>query len=271
MHGPAHGGPSHYSAPMGVNLVPETLYHYSDVAGLQGILCSKKVWASHPRSMNDLNEAKHGLELAGARLRESASGHVENLARAVRKWSTWQREDEFFIACFSSEMDSLALWRGYAPDNGVSIGIPTVHLESSGELGAVIYDEGTFLSRVEEAIEGAISGVESLRGERLCRELFKLSYLFKSAAWAEEKEWRLLLHRRRGVRREELRFRPGRIGIVPYSEISLSSESGPLVSSLTIGPGAFQSDFVECLSWFLPEVGVLGINPNLSRVGLRPR
>src|SRR6266702_2810323 len=43
--------------------IGDTLYHYTNVAGLEGILKSEAVWFTDFRHMNDPSEISHGIEL----------------------------------------------------------------------------------------------------------------------------------------------------------------------------------------------------------------
>jgi hypothetical protein len=52
--------------------VPDELFHYTDAAGLIGILANKgELWASDARCMNDTRELEHGNELLRQALREN--------------------------------------------------------------------------------------------------------------------------------------------------------------------------------------------------------
>jgi len=40
---------------------PELLYHYTDQRGLDGILSSASIWATHYKFLNDFSERDHGF------------------------------------------------------------------------------------------------------------------------------------------------------------------------------------------------------------------
>ncbi|MBU4215626.1 MAG: DUF2971 domain-containing protein [Actinobacteria bacterium] len=252
---------------------PERVYHYTTAAGLMGILKSGTVWASHPGFMNDTRESMRGLALAKERLDEALAEDYGKFAHAHGKWGHWLRQDQMFVACFCAAPDLLAMWRGYAPDNGVSLGFSSAPLQAAtgAQLRKVLYDESQFQDSVTEVLDAAKADSPELKGERLCARLFELAFLLKDPAWAEEQEWRLLSPQRRARAASELQFRQGRFGLVPYFPLSLG-ETGSLRDldpSLMVGPGAFQEQFSESLSWFLPSVGVPAASVALS-VGLRP-
>lgn len=58
--------------------IGDTLYHYTSVAGLEGILKSEAVWLTDFRHMNDPSEISHGIELCRdvIRLRKPSVAHL---------------------------------------------------------------------------------------------------------------------------------------------------------------------------------------------------
>ena len=48
------------------------LFHYTDAAGLLGILKSRSLWATDFRSLNDASEMHYGMDLAHGLIKESA-------------------------------------------------------------------------------------------------------------------------------------------------------------------------------------------------------
>lgn len=110
------------------NKIDDTLYHYTNVAGLEGILKSEAVWFTDFRHMNDPSEITHGIELCRdvIRLRKpGVDGRValflDCLADLMRL-ENFSRALEYFIGSFSRASDDLGQWRAYA-DNGRGIAI----------------------------------------------------------------------------------------------------------------------------------------------------
>ncbi len=59
---------------------PEVLYHYTDVAGLLGIVNRAALWATHARFLNDATEIVHGVATVKDALKRSGAengGHLE--------------------------------------------------------------------------------------------------------------------------------------------------------------------------------------------------
>ena len=58
------------------DLPDETLYHYTNLKGLLGIVESRVLWASDIRYMNDASELKHTVDLIRIEIRQRiAKGH----------------------------------------------------------------------------------------------------------------------------------------------------------------------------------------------------
>jgi hypothetical protein len=66
---------------------PEFLYHYTTENGLDGILKSDSIWATHYRFLNDLSECLEAPELFEARMgqRSSVKSSQSDLARKGRE------------------------------------------------------------------------------------------------------------------------------------------------------------------------------------------
>ncbi|MBI5337085.1 MAG: DUF2971 domain-containing protein [Mycolicibacterium rufum] len=127
---------------------PSVLYHYTDAAGLMGIL--KPAWpqeiqapvaggaallrASDLRYMNDARELSFGAEVMCERLRENAASKHDEMGEAFEQIADRLSQDLFapdarhlraFAACFCAEGDLLSQWRGYAGGvGGFAIGFP---------------------------------------------------------------------------------------------------------------------------------------------------
>lgn len=102
----------------------ESIYHYTSIAGLKGILSNKKIWFTHIDYMNDREEVIAGAE----QLRRIGVGHYsgkyrEIINEEVEKIRT--QDHKTYIACFSMKRDELAMWNYYTKDvynQGYNIG-----------------------------------------------------------------------------------------------------------------------------------------------------
>jgi hypothetical protein len=104
--------------------LPGLLYHYTDLAGLTGIIESRKLWATHIRCLNDESEFRYGRQLLGSNV-ESIRAEFQDtyavkvvfdsaVALAVAPTSL-----DTFVASLCEDGDNLGQWRGYG---GFAIG-----------------------------------------------------------------------------------------------------------------------------------------------------
>ena len=108
----------------------ETLYHYTDVRGLKGILEAGQIWFTDYRHLNDPSELTHGIDMARDVAHHIATGADGRVRLFLDYFLDLFRHDnfaptlEFFIACFSRARDDLGQWRAYADNGrGVAIGL----------------------------------------------------------------------------------------------------------------------------------------------------
>ena len=102
-----------------------TLYHYTSLQGLIGIITGKSIWASHCEFLNDSSEFNHALSFAKG---YSSNIYMEDDYLAASGWAIRDAlehmvKHEVFVSSFSERNDLLSQWRGYCPQGaGVSIG-----------------------------------------------------------------------------------------------------------------------------------------------------
>lgn len=147
--------------------VPPTLFHYTDAAGLKGILDptgwpvayalpeaekfryrgdsdayfygrATHLMASDVRYMNDSSELRFGAEIVRRHLRTAADDTTTELelreafatvAATLDPDRLHQWPWQCFVACFCADGDLLSQWNGYAGGTGgYSIGFPTTTL-----------------------------------------------------------------------------------------------------------------------------------------------
>jgi len=139
---------------------PETLYHYTDVAGLMGILGTQQLWASHAGLLNDESELTLTLGLLNEIIRREPELGDSNPAADTLMINVasnlWYFYDAY-IVCFCTEGDLLSQWRGYARPGGYSIGLdpntfPHTTLTNL-DLIPVRYDANAHVERVRELVK----------------------------------------------------------------------------------------------------------------------
>lgn len=117
-----------------------TMFHYTNAAGLIGILKNREIWATGSNYLNDPTEVSFAAIALATALRENLGGAevdqsnaqvaLDLLERAyIDPHSPDQyREDRSFISSFSRTDQSLTLWRLYGGPNGFCIGFDEDHL-----------------------------------------------------------------------------------------------------------------------------------------------
>jgi hypothetical protein len=128
-----------------------TLYHYTSLHGLQGIVESRSMWATEIRYLSDAKELVQTLEifLSAIRIRYQTSDATKR--ELFQQLETWLRDrlvsgHLVFISSFTEEGNHLSQWRGYSPlGEGVSLGFDPQHLrkiaqEQAYQLGKCVYD-----------------------------------------------------------------------------------------------------------------------------------
>src|SRR5690349_8458329 len=120
--------------------LPRILYHYTDAAGLEGMLRNGNLWITDYRFLNDRSEVIHSKALARDVILERLGGaterHLRKLYEDVLRFQDAEAAYVPFVFSLSEKRDDLSQWRGYARDGqGFTIGLCThsVYKESEPE------------------------------------------------------------------------------------------------------------------------------------------
>ena len=160
-------------------LPPPTLYHYTDVRGLHGILESNSLRASAAYYLNDSSEIEYGRKLLIDELKtwfdlnKDGEGFASLvlagiLATFSAEESKISRASNIYVSCFCEEDDVLSQWRAYGQKGGYSLGFDTNRL-STGliapvyynrvRLAKVIYDAEMQLRRVRSVLRQFLTAI----------------------------------------------------------------------------------------------------------------
>jgi len=101
------------------------IYHYTNIAGLKGIIESGSLWLSDATFLNDSEELLDGKNIAEQRLEDKLRFCKDEDFKSVLELTKQGLEDEkqyanIFIASFSEANESLEQWRAYG-DNGKGV------------------------------------------------------------------------------------------------------------------------------------------------------
>lgn len=273
--------------------VPDTLYHYTSVEGLDGIASSRTIWASAARYMNDAKEFTLAVDIARRHVAKRESEESDrNRARLFRYLHDQLERVESLEVCIfslSREGDLLSQWRAYCPPNGgYSIGFPgsllrAVMAPQGGMLVPCEYERRSQVQLVEEALAPALrdlpnsvpEGDEAIKelGEEhvgaLFNQLIFVAPLIKHHSFEEEHEWRLIWIPGRSDP-NRLRFRVGSGTYVPFVPLSLdhNGQSIPF-AEVVIGPMPDQDSARRALGGGIRERGTEWQSLRTSKVPYR--
>lgn len=276
------------------------LTHYTNLAGLVGILESGGFWLSDIRYLNDAEEYEHGRKLScelidklALRLRYQPFSEVLKIAREIIMSPV---EEPIFVACFSTEPDSLEQWRAYASgDDGVALVFENKSevnnpfmAEPRMHSSRAIYDDDkkkrvilSALSRhsieyKKELLTGNTLTLEPNRWARSLAAVLSNAFVtFKHRAFATESEVRVITQSSQIARMNgkiQYRVRQGRI--VPFVNSSIFyGDTGanrllPL-REVIVGPIAAQSVTIESIRTFLGNTGYSDVPVRPSSIPYR--
>lgn len=242
-----------------------SLYHYTSLSGLMGIVENKKLWATHVSYMNDASELRHATSLLASRIRELSSAASEPRLRALVQLNEWLQHgflyDHLLFACsFTTNGNLLSQWRAYCPPGkGVSLGFDPDELMSRADaqgfvLAQCVYDLEDQRDLLEEVLQTMLTTAEDWGEaapnkrhpsqsyydafERHEDQLLNTCALIKHPAFAEEAEWRAVSRVSRNLKDRSLKFREGAARLIPYVDFELptTSEGTLSLDTVFVGP-----------------------------------
>lgn len=276
---------------------PMSLFHYTGIGGLIGIVNSRAVWASHAYYMNDAKEIVHASDILQKLLLKTEAdflGEEQVFVGQFRAWldSFHRTAYHVFVFALSEQPSLLSQWRSYTPHGkGVSLGFApaTINhiLGSKGfRLAKCIYEPqehaalmqgllekmlltfrqrlGTLDTRKQHPSQKYHGFLEDFRGEVL-----QVMAIIKHSAFREEQEWRIISPYFAKYTVPEVRFREGSSMLLPYMELRLPGPSDErLFTKVILGPSADVNLSFSALSSYLSNQGVCNVTEN-SQIPLR--
>jgi len=272
---------------------PAKIYHYTDRAGLLGILKSRKIRLTDIFDLNDTSELRHGLKQACETFIEEARGtRPPTTLLALRFKAAMDANVEmlarYFIACFSCDEDDLGQWRAYGENGeGFAIGFDEKLLcEAFVKVDADCpkYSNGTFQINYDDTmlrdlhrqlIKKLLPLISVSSGRKLKSdvanmfetELIKILSLsviyasigFKHEAYKNEREYRFLQIRAIDKPTDDLKHRLRGYSFIDYTDFDWNTKGPNSLREIIIGPaadgGAAHSFVRHCLiaSGFNPD------------------
>ncbi len=252
--------------------LPPILYHYTNRAGLAGIIESGKMRLSDIFRQNDPSELKHGLCIALNVLKSEITAERPEVKEFAKRFTRFclhggiEESAHYFICCFSGDSDDLGQWRAYANNGqGFALGFDTSSLKGGfeNENGALIGQNSTFpityndleLKRIQTALAKMIVPLISLprkisiESGSLNDNMKKLSIAhsmnvipsvmyFKHEAYQNENEYRFLQIFRSDMPAPDVKYKAQ--SMVKYREFDWRSNARGVLKKIVVGPAANQ-------------------------------
>lgn len=129
--------------------IPPEVWHYTNLAGFEGILSSGRVWVTEAHHTTDATEFVHARDVATlylarlqpkddsmARARQAAQ---ETLVHAFDEGALASSQTEIFVASFCATDDLKSQWMEYADaGRGVSLSFDLQHVRPPVEIGSAV-------------------------------------------------------------------------------------------------------------------------------------
>lgn len=275
------------------NEVKSTLYHYTSMTGLLGIIKTERMWFTSVFHLNDPSELRYVVNIALEMLREAAttSPSIESLKEFCDR--TFQRLIEaggetlgFFVSSFSSDGNDLAQWRLYADDGrGVALAfepklfkvitdpetLSKIPISEQYLVSQINYNHDKCCNQIREAIGRALDVLEkctyflsdserSLFMDQLATNLAMAIFLYattsKDPAYAHEKETRAFLISNLDTLSSCIDTRVRGSTLVPYIPVPMPVRSlDAAISKIIVGPAADELA-VDAVRAFLRSQGL---------------
>jgi Protein of unknown function (DUF2971) len=255
--------------------VSRPLYHYTDAAGLKGMISNQVFWFTDFRHLNDPTEMHHGMTLAIQSIdvgknKKDQAGLLYSMLDDLFTFRNFSRVFSFFVACFTRRRDDLGQWRTYGDDGrGFAIGLSRRLFAIEARVGndptqnvfvsPVFYDDAVTKRRHTRPINEAVSifqlaanyahrhlkdhriGVPFLRElalQVIASPLIWNCLTCKNTGYKVEDEVRLVVLGQKAKFRKYLRtrFRNGKR--VPYIESHMPLQTRGSIVEIIIGPDA---------------------------------
>lgn len=285
----------------------EPLFHYTNALGLQGIIESNRLWATHIEFLNDSLELVYGKALVKDCVEQVLISATNDDERALIKevignfnTNPIDKEYDVYVACFCENGDLLSQWRGYgAFGKGYAIGFDSTKLAPKYRkfpncnimIRSVIYrledQKAEVYNLINLAFEQLASVLDKINlnekadmingiAHALFFGLRNLTYLFKTPQFQEEREWRAIYlnGEKTEEKRQPIKFRTAKDAIIPYMEFDITPSAGVIKAHLPIieiicGPGVEYVTAKKALSMLLIDKSMNGVSLEKSEISLR--
>lgn len=253
---------------------PALLYHYTNQAGMVGILNNKEIWASHTQYLNDEQEFRHAIaavgRVVGLRQIGDSGGEQADLLKEMSGAVTGIEDANVCVCSFSEAGDVLSQWRAYGGGvSGFALGFSGQFIKEIAQredwwLVPCVYDDNEQSALIESLIDDVLRETPAqvlmgdsrakMAGSKLRRYMSRYAPILKHRSFSEEREWRII-SRPLDYALPRFGYRPGTSMLIPYYRIPLELKDKPLLEEIVIGPTPHRLESSNSLSGFLKRAG----------------
>jgi hypothetical protein len=263
------------------------LYHYTDLAGLKGILQDDDLWLTHSRYLNDDEEITHGYRVVREVIeeeKETATADRLEFLDGLYQLVKAPSPEGVYICSFCLADNLLSQWRGYgANGTGVSLEFnpagfsyitgPDSPPDGLMRLWKVFYPESTQKGIVRQAIDFAFNMPGKSAEEKTHQAAYAIQFFiptFKNDGFTEEQECRLIFTPAPTLEMHP-RFRVARGMLIPYYSLKqLAKSTAQLpVTGIRVGPSANQELNVESTRMVLAQMSKSEVEIRVSTISFR--
>lgn len=258
----------------------DTIYHYTDVNGLIGLIKTGCIWATHVSRLNDSSENKHGFNLVIEYVRDNLPKSSKPL---IEKALLGLQSVDTYVACYSTNNDLLSLWRNYTGTRvGYSLGFETSQMATLDDkmplLEKVIYKDSItlamldlLLKRVEDFVnQNSFGEVEVGYLMGMVQSILNtIACIIKHHKFEEENEYRQFFQPGSTGLEMEIFFRAGQVGLTPYVKIQFLKKGKLPLKNVTVGPCQDFEIESNALKILLGRCGYEGVEILKSEIPLR--
>ncbi|MGG0536675.1 DUF2971 domain-containing protein [Priestia aryabhattai] len=264
-----------------LNAKERTLYHYTSIYGLEGILKNSEFWVSHSAFLNDKTELEYTYKLCQEIIDEMVGENqkLHELASDIfQSGIEKSRDTELYILSMTTNGDSNLLWSNYSHNDGYSLALkyPDIVKTFAKEREVtevvpvpadVIYDREKQKQLLEAPIRALLQFMHFNASpdvwaegiDNRFRELFTAiniySAFFKDECFKQEEEVRIVFMSRDITNKlKQDGFRISNGAFIPYLKAPFHSKK-EVIQSITIGPKNHMDIAKEGLSKLLKHYG----------------
>ncbi len=261
-----------FIGPLELLPTPPSIHHYTDAAGLTGILKAGTIWLTDIFTLNDPSELSHGFTQAVNILNAKAANGPPESKIFTKQFEAFltqggiQAAAHYFTCSFSANGDDLGQWRAYADNGrGYALGFDTKKLEDAytKQGGVPIPNNSTYHATYNDAelaklhglmIDAAFPLISLPRGRNLpsnvlhaymgellvlvAMHALRAALFFKHEAYRNEQEYRFLQLYRADIPPPEVKVRSRSSSPVKYREFNWREAAADSLVRITVGPAA---------------------------------